>query len=86
MKLDVKEWTGVIWLMTETRCRFFDHAIKSLGCIKSKKFPESLNDYQLLKKKPLPWSYVECYDKDRNHLESPQLVQENRCYTNLEAS
>jgi hypothetical protein len=33
----------------------------------------------------VPWSYIECNDKDRKYLKSSQLMHANHSYTNLEA-
>lgn len=71
MKLGMGELTEFVCFMTEARCRFFDHALKPLGCKKCKEFPESLNDYQLPKKKPVPLSYIKHYDTGRLYLISP---------------
>jgi hypothetical protein len=84
MKLGMGELTEFTFLMTDVRCMFFGHAFEPLNCNKGKEFPESLNGYQLLKKKPVPWSFIKYYDTGRLYLLSPQLMHEN--HTNLEAS
>jgi hypothetical protein len=54
--------------MNGTRCRFFDHALEPFSFTKGNEFPESMNDCPFLKKKSVPWSYIECYDKDTKYL------------------